>query len=202
MPIPEYLKDYNLPNGETFYNVFNTWYQKYCINGEKMDRKKALCLYSKNRSMGKSYFVRHLVPDEAYILEFNNTFCWKKNMNKGIYKLLLLDDMGSITTTNKTIWKSLVASEPTVLRGAWLNEEFKERLPCIITTNDIEMVKLFRDDKLFNTQVCVIEITKYMGEPGTQREDLAHKDFILTYDTAEKLNKLSSKNIYVNSNNL
>ena len=152
--------------------------------------------------MGKSYFVRHLVPDEAYILEFNNTFCWKKNMNKGIYKLLLLDDMGSITTNTKTIWKSLVASEPTVLRGAWLNEEFKERLPCIITTNDIEMVKLFRDDKLFNTQVSVIEITRYMGAPGTQREDLASKDFILTYDTSEKLNKMDTKNSYVKSNNL
>ena len=202
MPIPEYLKDYILANGENFYDVFNTWYQKYCINGENIERKKALCLYSKNRSMGKSYFVRHLVSDPAYILEFNNTFCWKKNMNKGIYKLLLLDDMGSITTTNKAIWKSLVASEPTVLRGAWLNEPFNERLPCIITTNDIEMIKLFRDSKLFNTQVAIIEITKYMGTPGTQREDLMHKDFIITYDTAEKLDKLNTNNVYVNSNNL
>jgi len=203
MPIPEYLKDFYLPDNSTFYETFNKWYQTYCINGENLDRKKALCLYSAKRSMGKSYFVRHLVSDPEYILEFNNTFCWKKNMNKGIYKLLLLDDMNNITTNNKAMWKSIVASEPTTLRGAWLNEEFKERLPCIITTNDIEMVKIFRDDKLFNTQVFIIEITRYMGAPGTQRDDLMNNDFILTYDTTEKLNKMdSAKNAYVKSNNL
>ena len=124
-------------------------------------------------------------------------------MNKGIYKLLLLDDMNNITTNNKTMWKSLVASEPTTLRGAWLNEDFKERLPCIITTNDIEMVKIFRDDRLFNTQVFIIEITRYMGAPGTQREDLMENEFILTYETSEKLNKIvNPKNMYSNSNNL
>ena len=203
MPIPEYLKNFELPNGTSFYDTFNTWYQKYCINGKSLDRKKALCLYSRKRSMGKSYFVRHLVSDPEYILEFNNTFCQKKNMNKGIYKLLLLDDMNNITTNNKTMWKSLVASEPTTLRGAWLNEDFKERLPCIITTNDIEMVKIFRDDRLFNTQVFIIEITRYMGAPGTQREDLMENEFILTYETSEKLNKITNpKNMYSNSNNL
>ena len=160
-------------------------------------------MYSRQRSMGKSYFVRHLVSDPEYILEFNKTFCFKKNMNKGIYKLLLLDDMNNITTNNKAMWKSLVASEPTTLRGAWLNSEIKERLPCIITTNDIEMIKIFRDEKLFNTQVTIIEITKYMGAPGTQREDLMKTDFILTYETSEKLNHMdTAKNMYINSNNL
>ena len=203
MPIPEYLKNYILADGSNFYDTFNKWYIKYCINGDSLERKKALCLYSRQRSMGKSYFVRHLVSDPEYILEFNNTFCFKKNMNKGIYKLLLLDDMNNITTNNKAMWKSLVASEPTTLRGAWLNSEIKERLPCIITTNDIEMIKIFRDEKLFNTQVTIIEITKYMGAPGTQREDLMKTDFILTYETSEKLNHMdTAKNMYINSNNL
>lgn len=203
MPIPEYLKNFELPDGSNFYDTFNKWYQKYCINGQNLDRKKAMCLYSEKRSMGKSYFVRHLVSDPEYILEFNNTFCQKKNMNKGIYKLLLLDDMNNITINNKTMWKSLVASQPTTLRGAWLNEPFKEGLPCVITTNDIEMVKIFRDDRLFNTQVTIIEITKYMGAPGTQRTDLMENDFILTYATSEKLNKITNpKNIYSNNNSL
>lgn len=203
MPIPEYLKEYYLPDGSTFYDKFNEWYTKYCINGNELDRKKAICLYSRQRSMGKSYFARHLVSDPGYVLEFNNTFCWKENMNKGIYRLLLLDDMGIISANNKAMWKSLVASEPTTLRGAWLNEPFNERLPCIITTNDIEMIKIFRDDPLFNTQVSIIEIPKYLGAPGTQREDLMHNDFILSYETSARLNAMNhTKDAYNNSNNL
>lgn len=202
MPIPEYLKNYILPDGSSFYDTFDKWYTTYCINGENLDRKKALCLYSRERAMGKSYFVRHLVSHENYILEFNNTLCWKKNINNGVYKLLLLDDMNCINTNNKTMWKSIVASEPTTLRGAWLNEEFKERLPCIITTNDIDMVKIFRDDKLFNTQVMIIEITKYMGLPGTERKDLMTRDYIISYETAEELNKLNVKNAYSDNKNL
>ena len=202
MPIPDYLKEYYLPDGSTFYETFSKWYNTYCINGENLERKKALCLFSAERSMGKSYFVRHLVSHENYLLEFNNTICRKKNINKGIYKLLLLDDMKIINENNKSMWKSLVASEPTTLRGAWINEEFKERLPCIITTNDLEMIKIFRDDKLFRTQVITIEITKYMGEPGTEREDLMQTEFIISDKTAEKLNKLDIKNAYSNELNL
>lgn len=202
VPIPEYLKKYNLADGSSFYDTFMKWFNTYCINGENLDRKKALCLYSRTRSMGKSYFVRHLVSHPDYILEFNNTLCWKKNINKGIYKLLLLDDMNIINANNKAMWKSLVASEPTTLRGAWLNEEFKERLPCIITTNDIEMLKIFRDDKLFNTQVFIIEINKYMGAPGTERKDLMKNEFILSYETAEELNKLDTKKSYAENKNL
>ena len=203
MPIPEYLKEYILPDGSNFYDTFSKWYVKYCINGNDLERKKAICLYSRQRSMGKSYFARHLVSDPEYILEFNNTFCWKKNMNKGIYRLLLLDDMGIVSANNKAMWKSLVASEPTTLRGAWLNQPFTERLPCIITTNDIEMLKIFRDDPLFNTQVTIIEIPKYLGAPGTQREDLMQNEFVLSYETSEKLNAMdSAKNVYIKSNHL
>ena len=100
------------------------------------------------------------------------------------------------------MWKSLVASEPTTLRGAWLNEEFKERLPCIITTNDIDMVKIFRDDKNFNTQVFIIEIQDYMGEPGTQRDDLTKNEFIISYETSEKLNRMDIKKAYSDNMNL
>lgn len=203
MPIPEYLKEYILPDGSNFYDTFSKWYVKYCINGNDLERKKAICLYSRQRSMGKSYFARHLVSDPEYVLEFNNTFCWKKNMNKGIYRLLLLDDMGIISANNKAMWKSLVASEPTTLRGAWLNQPFNERLPCIITTNDIEMLKIFRDDPLFNTQVTIIEIPKYLGAPGTQREDLMQNEFVLSYETSEKLNAMNNaKSAYNQSNNL
>lgn len=202
MPIPEYLKNYYLSDGSNFYDTFNKWFQMYCINGENLERKKALCLYSRKRSMGKSYFVRHLVSDSNYILEFNNTICMKKNINKGIYKLLLLDDMRIIDANSKAMWKSLVASEPTTLRGAWINEEFTERLPCIITTNDLEMVKIFRDDKLFNTQVFIIEINKYMGTPGTEREDLMKNEFIISYETSEELNKMNTKLSYLNNLNL
>ena len=202
MPIPEYLKTFFLADGSSFYDTFNIWYQRYCINGENLDRKKALCIYSAKRAMGKSYFVRHLVPDPAYVLEFNNTIAPKKNLNKGIHKLLLLDDMKIISENSKAMWKSLVASEPTTLRGAWVNEEFIERLPCIITTNDIEMLKIFHDDPLFNTQVFIIEINKYMGAPGTQREDLMKNEFVISDETAEILRKMNTKKSYSDNQNL
>ena len=82
------------------------------------------------------------------------------------------------------------------------NEEFTERLPCIITTNDLEMVKIFRDDKLFNTQVFIIEITKYMGAPGTERLDLMKNEFILSDETVFELNKLDTKKVYSDNLNL
>lgn len=202
MPIPEYLKTYYLSDNSSFYDTFKKWYDMYCINGENYERKKAICLFSSERAMGKSYFVRHLVSSPEYILEFNNTICWKKNLNKGIYKLLLLDDMRMINENTYTMWKSLVASEFTTLRGAWCNEEYKERLPCIITTNDVKMIAAFILDKAFNTQVTVIEIKKYMGEPGTERKDLMENDFILSYETIQKINQINDKKFYKENQNL
>lgn len=201
-PVPEYLKNVLLPEGSSFYDVFNAWYIKYCINGADLERKKALCIFSEKRSMGKSYFVRHLVSHEDYLLEFNNTICQKKNLGKGIYKLLLLDDMKIMTEANMAMWKSIVASEPTTLRGAWVNQEFNERLPCIITTNDIEMVRIFRDHKLFNTQVIILEITEYMGAPGTFREDLAQHEFYISDRTANRINRMENQKMIKENNNL
>ena len=126
----------------------------------------------------------------------------EKNLGKGIYRLLLLDDMKIISEANMAMWKSLVASEPTTLRGAWVNEEYNERLPCIITTNDIEMVRIFRDHKLFNTQVIILEITEYMGAPGTFREDLAKHEFYISDKTANRINKLEGKKYFQENNNL
>lgn len=202
MPLPEYLKTYYLSDGSSFYDTFSKWYNMYCINGDNYERKKAICLYSRERAMGKSYFVRHLVSDQQYILEFNNTICWKKNLNKGIYKLLLLDDMKMINENTYTMWKSLIASEYTTLRGAWCNEEYKERLPCIVTTNDIRMVAAFTLDKAFNTQITIIEIKKYMGAPGTERKDLMENDFVISYETIEEINKIKDKNFYKDNQNL
>lgn len=192
MPVPEHLKNYYLSGGFTFYDIFSNWYNMYCINGERYDRKKALCLFSTKRSMGKSYFVRHLVSHKDYILEFNNTFCQKKNLNKGVHKLLLLDDM-HFNLNDIEMWKSLVASEPTTLRAAWLNEPLTERLPCIITTNDFNLIKIFHSSDKFATQVLIIEIENYMGEPGTEREDLNKYEFYLSHKTAAKLNRLENK---------
>lgn len=195
MPIPEYLKNYFLSDGTSFFDTFNAWYQKYCINGENLERKKALCLYSAERAMGKSYFVRHLVSDPGYILEYNNTFCPKNNINSPIYKLLLLDDMQDITPETATMWKSLIASEPTTIRGAWVNEAFSSRLPCIITTNNLRFVATLYGDKAYNTQTVIIEIKEYMGAPGTKREDLFQYEFIISDQLAKKIQKLNNNNI-------
>ena len=192
LPIPEYLKNYYLANGFSFYEVFNEWYQKYCINPQKLERKKAMCLFSEKRAMGKSYFVRHLVPHPDYILEFNYNFCQHKNINSPQYKLLLLDDMRDITPETSQMWKSLIASEPTTIRGAWVNEPFTTRLPCIITTNNLNFLATIYGDQSYNTQVTIIEINEYMGEPGTKREDLFSYDFYISDNLAKKLQKINN----------
>ena len=86
-------------------------------------------------------------------------------------------------------WLSLVASQPTTLRDCYVNQKFDLKLPCIITTNSVDMVMQFVTNPLFNTQVIVVEIDKYMGPPGTYREELYKQNIFLGEKTRRELLK-------------
>lgn len=178
LPVFEWRKPY-LPSNYTvpvdnqrvpFAPIFEKWFENYCLKDSQ--RKKALCLFSKKRALGKTTFARSLVNDVGFILEYNNIF---NNQNiakrKQDLHLLLLDDM-TITKDNSMIWRSLVASEKTTIRGFFCSDTYDLNLPCIITTNDINMLTIFLKDPLFKTQVSVVEIDQYMGPPETIRNDL------------------------------
>jgi hypothetical protein len=157
-PLPSHI--------EEKYPLIGEWYNRWC-KIEGLDRRKALLLYSKERSMGKTRFVQSLVNDLDYIVTFRNTFTQSSLQNK-VPKLLLLDDMGCYDDKNKETWKALVASQVTSIRDAYTNFVFPYQIPTIITTNNFNLVSnLYLSDE-FKTQIYFICIDSYMGPDGTQ----------------------------------
>lgn len=168
-----------------FKPIFEEWFKTYCLGN--VLRKKALCLYSKQRALGKTTFARSLVNDPGYILEYNHLFTDQKiQQRKDQLKLLLLDDV-IINRSNIQTWRSLIAGEKTTIRGLYLAETYDLNLPCIITTNDLEIVTRFVLDSTFNTQVISVEIDSYIGPPETKRNDLMKKEYHLSHHTLDEI---------------
>ena len=190
--LPKHLDEYTIPTtdkyGEPkrvkFMPIFLKWFNENCNCGDQFKRKKALCLYSKHRSLGKTEFAKRLVNDPKYLLMFSNTFTSFDATNK---KLLLLDDMAIIQNNQKEMWKNLVAGVDTTIRGCYINIEYKANLPCIITTNNLDMVYIFATDNMFNTQVVIIEVDTYMGPEGTKPDNLFKVEQYFSKKTLEKV---------------
>lgn len=185
--LPTHLESFTISMGEMrfpFMPIFLDWFNTFCK--PERNRRVALCLYSKARALGKSMFARSLVNSPEYLLEFNNTFSPQNFENK---KLLLLDDMQPINETNITCWSSLVASQDTTIRGAWVNKPLRGNLPCIITTNSKQTLTIFTKHPLFNTQVIVIEIDQYMGPPGTNNSEYDLKPQYLGTKTKREIDE-------------
>lgn len=185
--IPE---DYTVPtkDGRTLFKpIFESWFNNYCLVDDI--RKKALCLYSEKRALGKTTFARSLVNDPGYILEYNNLFNDQNLKTRANdLKLLLLDDM-TLNSSNYAIWKALVAGEKTTIRAFFCSDTYDLNLPCIITTNDLNMLTTFVKDSNFNTQVICVEIDTYLGPPETLRDDLCKKEFYLSQKLLEDVDQ-------------
>lgn len=186
--LPTHLDDFDVPFGNmrvNFMKIFMEWFEENCRIENPEKRKVALCLYSEKKGLGKTCFVRSLVPDRRYILEYNNTFT--DIINKKQVKLLLLDDMKDIDEKNEQLWVSLVAGQRTTIRAPWVNKVYELGLPCIICTNSKKMVNRFVKDRLFYNGVITIEIDKYMGPPGTYNESLYKRKAFLSEKTNNSL---------------
>ncbi|AXH73950.1 MAG: replication-associated protein [Cressdnaviricota sp.] len=171
------------------YPLVEKWYEDYCITD--LPRRKALLLYSKERCLGKTTFATSLVNHEKYVAVFRNTFT---NPLPGQEpKLLVLDDMAPYNTDNKETWKALVASEPTAIRAAYTNFRWEYRVPCIITTNNLFLLKqlLFSSD--FKHQICFQEITEYMGPPDTQPKGMTTIQASISDETMFMLQKMQNE---------
>lgn len=165
---PDYLKEFKDA-------VLYTWFIKWCFP-EELSRRKALCLYSKERAMGKTTFAKNLINHEDYIVIFRNSFNKESTLNK-IPKLLILDDMQPYTDQNKETWKGLIAGEKTAIRDAYLNFLWDYNVPCIITTNNASLVTNLMLDDQFSTQIVIVEIDSYMGPSNTKVELFTQKEF-------------------------
>lgn len=168
---PEYLK--NFKNG-----ILYTWFIQWCFP-EDLTRRKALCLFSKERAMGKTTFAKNLINHEDYVVIFRNSFNPAAIQNK-IPKLLILDDMQSYTDQNKETWKGLLASEKTSIRDCFCNFQWDYNIPCIVTTNNIALVTNMMLDDQFKTQIIIVEIEDYMGPPDTKKNEFKETEFYVS----------------------
>jgi hypothetical protein len=156
------------------------WYLEFCVSDKwQGKRKKALCLYSKDRGLGKTVFATSLVSDQPErFIYCRNALDGRMFANKEkVAKLILIDDV-QYFENQLEIWKALVASSPVIFNTKYCQQSWKEYLPVIITTNSKAMLEMFVNDDRFNTQVLSIEIEKYMGKPKTKPEFLKREVMI------------------------
>ena len=182
-----------------FMDVFINWFNNYCLYVGPSNRRKALCLYSDRRAIGKTWFVEHLVNHPGYILKYRNTFVTKP-IDPQI-KLLLLDDMRMIDKRNFETWKGLVASENTTMRDTYVNDMFEKSVPCIITTNNFEMFTTFCRSRMFNTQVVSIKVNDCLMSPKFCRYDLLKEERYTSSEDEKDMNFLVKELMEISQKN-
>lgn len=172
------------------YYLIEYWYHKFCL--PDLPRRKALLLYSKKRALGKTMFAMSLVNHESYVVVFRNNFN-NFNIVGKIPKLLVLDDMNFYNSLNKETWKALVAGQKTAIRDCHCNEYWDYTVPCIITTNNLLMVKQMYRSNEFNTQVIMVEISDYIGPDGTQPTEFQVINHDLSPETLDEIDKMEER---------
>jgi hypothetical protein len=169
---PDWLED------DIDFEYLKDWYNYEVVNKNEKDRRKGLVLFSKERAMGKTMFAKHIAGgnDGDYIIcrgNFNEA-----QFNKPKARLLILDDMNFLKGQQE-MWKALVTGEPVSIREAYTNIQFKNGLPCIITTNNIKMFNWMLHSEYFRYDCHFYWVQKYLGPPGTQRSnDRVFKNFM------------------------
>lgn len=164
------------------YPLIKKWWENWC-KPEGLTRRKALLLYSSERALGKSSFAMGLVNDETFVVRFKTTFLESCVKGKDP-KLVVLDDMNHWDKANNLeSWKALCAGEPTNIREAYTNFEWRHRVPCIICTNNISMVNNMRLSSDFSTQVIGVEIRDYMGPEGTRPIGLDETEWDMGFES-------------------
>lgn len=146
------------------------WFDKYC-NDSPM-RKKALFLYSAERSLGKTTFAKSLVGDCSCRYIYNRVEVdgneFKNKAETG--KLVILDDL-KFQKDKKEMYKGLMAGEPVTIRSCYIQYFFDRRVPCIFLTNDYQTFRGMLLDKEYRNDGIFVSINNYLGPPGTEPED-------------------------------
>lgn len=167
------------------YPAIEQWFELYC-KPEGMTRRKALLLYSETRALGKTRFAQSLCNHEDYVVIFRNSFTQAAVKGKEP-KLVVLDDMNFYSGDNKETWKALVAGQKTSIRDAYANFLWQNEVPCIITTNNENLVVNLAASPEFQTQIIFVQINSYMGPEGTEPKDMHMFEHSLNDEMLKKI---------------
>jgi hypothetical protein len=139
-------------------------------------RFKALVLYSEERGVGKTCLAKSFVyNNQNWIIHCRNKFNADQfKLIEEEAKLLLIDDFGQFLIFPKIrhheCFKALVTSEPTDIRDAYLNLQFKHGLPTIICTNDTKFYEYLLKSPDFQHDCMFSDVSgQYLGPPHTRQ---------------------------------
>jgi hypothetical protein len=176
--------------------LIHRWFVKFCgDNTRKENRKLALVLYSKKPGLGKSYFAKHLVNHPFYYIYFRGQFNGNALFGKENAELVILDDMAYPDESLRETWKNLMAGEEGNLSGKYVNLPWTFKIPCIICTNNLNLIALLQFSDQMNGRAWIIEINDYMGAPGTKDDILYDIETEITKETQEELEEIRDRNI-------
>jgi hypothetical protein len=133
-------------------------------------RFKALVLYSEERGVGKTSLAKSFVyNNQNWIIHCRNKFNADQFKLIEEAKLLLIDDFNFDPKIHHECFKALVTSEPTGIRDAYLNIQFKHGLPTIICTNDTKFFDYLLKSPDFQHDCMFSDVSgQYLGPPHTR----------------------------------
>lgn len=165
-----------------------------------VSRRKCLILISQP-NFGKTMFCNSLVSDPGYIVYVRGWFSQFTEIRPE-HKLLILDDLFMPTNnSNYEIMKALASGQKTTIRAPYVNIE-THSMPCIILTNNYDLVSYFwvRDD--FSGRFNLIELKNeedYLGPPGTYKPKFSSNDLTKMHISPLTLEKLEREKMKFNN---
>ena len=142
-----------------------------------LKRRKFLVLYSEERELGKTEFVKDLVAQDysRYIYVSGLDFHEKNFKPKeNTAKILLLDDF-EWSPLKEQILKQLLTSQECNIDGKYLNYNFKHGIPVVVTTNVKKQAENLATHAMTWNQCVVVCIKDFIGPPHTKPKKLERR---------------------------
>lgn len=162
-------------------NILKTWFKKECCKKFKPNdvnpRKKALLIYSKLRRTGKTVWAQSLCDKEYQVIMRGNLCDWTcKDC-----KLLILDDINYsdfLDKRKRECYKQLVTGSECNVEAKYLNKPWPFHASCIITTNNLSVLRLMGLHEEFSSEVDIV----VLNEKGANGQKETMCDPALVYD--------------------
>ena len=158
-------------------NKIYQWFKENVLPTE-LKRRKFLVLYSEERELGKTEFVKDLVNQDysRYIYVSGRDFHEKNFKPKeNTAKILLLDDF-EWSPCKEQILKQLLTSQECNIDGKYLNYNFKHGIPVVVTTNVKKQAENLATHSMTWNQCVVVCIKDFIGPPHTKPKKLERRD--------------------------
>jgi hypothetical protein len=130
-------------------------------------------LYSEERGVGKTSLAKSFVyNNQNWIIHCRNKFNADQFKLIEEAKLLLIDDFNFDPKIHHECFKALVTSEPTGIRDAYLNLQFKHGLSTIICTNDTKFYEYFLKSPDFQHGCMFCDVSTIPWSPYTLAQNV------------------------------